>query len=79
MNKKKLILPNDLKELVALLNEWRQKRQKLEFEAVAGKLKKTSDLADARRKMAQIKTKIRAAENKKQKTRFAEARRAKNK
>ena len=58
MSKKKLILPKDLKELRALLDEWSQKRQKLELEAVSGKLKKISDLADARIKMAQIKTKI---------------------
>lgn len=58
MSREKMILPKDLKELRALLNEWKQKRQKLEFESVSGKLKKISDLADARRKMAQIKTKI---------------------
>lgn len=58
MSKQKFILPKDLKELGALLNEWSQKRQKFELEAVTGKLKKISDLTDARRKMAQIKTKI---------------------
>jgi ribosomal protein L29 len=63
MNKKKLILPNDSKELGALLNEWSQKRQKLELDAATGKLKKISDLADARRKMAQILTKINEQEN----------------
>ncbi|MBI5356496.1 50S ribosomal protein L29 [Candidatus Collierbacteria bacterium] len=63
MNKKKLILPKDLKELEALLNEWSQKRQKLELEAVTGKLKKISDLADARRKIAQILTKINEQKN----------------
>lgn len=68
MSKKKFILPKDLKELGALLNEWSQKRQKFELEAVTGKLKKISDLADTRRKMAQIKTKIQEIESKKQKT-----------
>lgn len=63
MSKKKFILPKDLKELGALLNEWSQKRQKFELEAVTGKLKKISDLADARRKMAQISTKINEQKN----------------
>jgi ribosomal protein L29 len=64
MNNKKMILPKDLTELKSLLNEWSQKRQKLELEAVSGKLKKISDLADARRKMAQILTKINEQGNK---------------
>jgi len=68
MSRKKMILPKDLTELKALLNEWSQKRQKLEHESVTGKLKKTSDLADARKKIAQIKTKIQESENKEQKT-----------
>ena len=59
MSNKKMILPKDPAELKSLLNEWSLKRQKLELDAVSGKLKKISDLADARRKMAQIKTKIR--------------------
>lgn len=58
MSRKKMILPKDLTELEALLNEWSQKRQKLELESATGKLKKISDLADTRRKIAQIKTKI---------------------
>jgi ribosomal protein L29 len=64
MNNKKMILPKDLTELKSLLNEWSLKRQKLELEAVSGKLKKISDLADARRKMAQILTKINEQGNK---------------
>ena len=63
MNRKKMILPKDLTELKALLSEWSQKRQKLEFESATGKLKKRSDLADARRKMAQILTKINELKN----------------
>lgn len=63
MSSKKMILPKDLNELRSLLNEWSQKRQKLEHESVTGKLKKTSDLADARRKTAQILTKINELEN----------------
>ena len=39
------------------------KRQKFELEAVTGKLKKISDLADSRRKMAQISTKINEQKN----------------
>lgn len=65
MSQKKMILPKDLTELKALLNEWSQKRQKLELESATGKLKKTSDLANARRKMAQILTKINEQENSK--------------
>lgn len=68
MSRKKMILPKDLTELKALLNEWSQKRQKLELESATGKLKKISDLADARRKMAQIKTKIQEIESQEQKT-----------
>ncbi len=63
MSIKKMILPKDLTELKALLNEWSQKRQKLELESVTGKLKKISDLANARKKMAQILTKINELEN----------------
>ena len=65
MSRKKMILPKDLTELKSLLNEWSQKRQKLELEAVSGKLKKISDLADVRRKMAQILTKINEQGNRK--------------
>ena len=65
MSNKKMILPKDLTELKSLLNEWSQKRQKLELEAVSGKLKKISDLADVRRKMAQILTKINEQGNRK--------------
>lgn len=68
MSRKKMILPKDLTELKALLSECSQKRQKLELESATGKLKKISDLADARRKTAQIKTKIQEIETKKQKT-----------
>jgi len=63
MSKEKMILPKDLKELKALLNEWSQKRRKLELESVTGKLKKISDLANARKKMAQILTKINELQN----------------
>ncbi|GEM_PF-5854471 len=63
MSREKIILPKDLKELKALLSEWSQKRQKLELESVTGKLKKISDLANARKKMAQILTKINELEN----------------
>jgi len=63
MSKEKMILPKDLKELKALLNEWSQKRKKLELESVTGKLKKISDLANARKKMAQILTKINELQN----------------
>jgi len=63
MSKETMILPKDLKELKALLNEWSQKRKKLELESVTGKLKKISDLANARKKMAQILTKINELQN----------------
>jgi len=63
MSREKIILPKDLKELKALLNEWSQKRQKLELESVTGKLKKISDLANSRKKMAQILTKINELQN----------------
>lgn len=68
MSRKKMTLPKDLTELKALLNEWSQKRQKLELESATGKLKKLSDLADARRKIAQILTKINELENARKKT-----------
>ena len=63
MSREKIILPKDLKELKALLNEWSEKRQKLELESVTGKLKKISDLANSRKKMAQILTKINELQN----------------
>ena len=63
MSRKKMILPKDPTELKALLSEWSQKRQKLELESATGKLKKISDLANARKKMAQILTKINEQKN----------------
>lgn len=65
----KSVLPNTQEELEALLAEEAKKRQKFDLEKALGKLKKTSDLVELKRRIARISTKIteQKIKNKKQK------------
>ena len=53
------VMPKTLEELEAVLAEQTKQRQKLDLEKRLGKLKKSSDLIETKRRIARIETKIR--------------------